>query len=123
VTLQLQAEIGKHFNRKPEDRWGYDEEFALVEVCRRPSAESEWLEILAYRRAASKTDTKLRTSVKSVLENWQGELDKARQFKAQYVRPATKTVSASALLDSAPDQGTISEQTKADLEKLKASLK
>lgn len=101
LTPQMQAEIGKHFNRGPQDRWSYEEEHLLADVCRRPATESEWLEILQFRRVAAKQGDKMRETVKSLLENWQGELDRARKLVKQPNRQAPR--SANDLLTSAPE--------------------
>jgi hypothetical protein len=83
IALRLKAEIGKHFNRGPNDHWTYEEERLLCESARRELAEAEWLEIIAFRRLASEHNEKLRATVRSLLENWQGELDRARNYKPQ----------------------------------------
>ncbi len=102
VFERLKCEIGKHFNRKVTDRWAYDEEHGLAAVCRRLDAESEWLEIVAFRRVASRNDEKVCGSIRSQLEGWQGTLDRARTYKSPGFKPTAKTVPASALLTGIP---------------------
>lgn len=116
LAPQMQAEIGKHFNRKPGDRWSYEEEFLLVEICKRASVESEWLEIIQFRKVASKQGDKMRESVKTLLENWQGELDRARKLKPKnHIAPC----SAEKLLSGVPVDSTLSERTKAEWDRMK----
>jgi len=78
LVPQLKAEVGKHYGRGPDDRWGCDEEYALVEVAKRPAALEEFDTIRAYYRNGAEYP---RTQVKTLLENWPGELDKARNHK------------------------------------------
>ena len=122
LAPQLRTEIGKHFNRKPDDRWAYDEEFALVAVCKRPAAESEWLEILRFRKAAAKNGDRIREKLIATLENWPAELDRARNYKLPGASSA-KIQTAKEYLDGAPAIVPVSDQTKAEWQKMKETLK
>lgn len=76
----LRAEIAKAYQRDPLISWPYDEDDALLQLCRNPGAEKEWYEILAYH---SKEPRYKRQTVLSLLQNWRGELDKARSYDAR----------------------------------------
>ena len=80
VLSQLQAEVCKHYNRALTDAWSYLELESLAVVCRRSAALEEWTEILAYYRLEGAHP---RHSVRSLLENWGSELDKARSHKPE----------------------------------------
>lgn len=75
VFSQIQLEIHAHFNRPEGSRWPYDEEHLLAEVCKSPTVIDEWATIRAYRRSIKEFQRK---TVISLLQNWMGELDKAR---------------------------------------------
>jgi hypothetical protein len=77
-TAQLMLEVGKHFGRGPGDSWSYVEEEELARVARRPQCLAEWSEIIGYYR---KPDAFPRHSVLPLLQNWGGELDKARNYQ------------------------------------------
>jgi hypothetical protein len=98
IVPQLKLEVGKHFRRGPNDRWGYEEEYALVEVCKRPAALEEWTEILGYYRLEGSAP---RYSVKSLLENWGGELDKARSHKPETGKPEVESIAVRKLRQAA----------------------
>lgn len=77
VAFWLKVEIGKHYNRKPDDHWSYAEESALVEVSKRSEAIREWDEIRGY--CFGMEDRKFfPQSVLSILEKWTQTLDKSR---------------------------------------------
>lgn len=75
----LKVEINKHFDRRLDAPWGHDEERALAGICQRPDAKSEWDVILNHRRL--NPGPYQRKSVRSLLEHWPEELDKARAPK------------------------------------------
>lgn len=73
----LHAEIGKAYQRDPLANWPHDEHRALLDLCRVDGVDKEWYEIKAYH---AKDPGYRRQTVRSLLENWQCELDKARGF-------------------------------------------
>lgn len=83
ILPQLRSEVGKHFNRGANERWANDEEYSLVEVAKRPAALEEFDVIRAYYHNGAEFK---RQSVKTLLENWPGELDKARNHKPKETR-------------------------------------
>jgi hypothetical protein len=76
----IQDELSTLYERGEHDRWNYEEQRLLVEVCRRVNCLSELKELAKYRRANRQFFPK---KVCSLLENWQGTLDAARSFKYQ----------------------------------------
>lgn len=77
ILQQFMTEVGKYYNRKPTDPWAYDEQHAAHEVCKRPDALDEWLEILSFLK---KPGSYGRQSIQTLLINWTQELDKARNY-------------------------------------------
>jgi hypothetical protein len=71
----LKREIHVRFKREPGERWDYEEERLLFEICKSPTAIHEYHTIIGYG------GTFPRQSVLSLLQNWKKELDKARNFK------------------------------------------
>lgn len=83
----LKCEIGKAYDRSPIAHWSYEEEHLLASICRTPTAEAEWLEILAYHL---KDPRYKRQSVLSLLGHWASELDKARSYERQKKQTGNK---------------------------------
>ncbi len=121
----LKLEVGKHFGRKVTDRWNYEEEWNLVEVCKRPGAEAEWLEIVAWRNLAEANGEKLRQSVKSLLEGWGSELDRARNYRPEKLATRqSKPRAAASILDRSNEKPfETSAGVTSEWQKMKANLK
>lgn len=77
-TSNLMGKLCELFGRNPQDRWPYDEEIALCSVARRIESQKEVKEILEYYK---KPEARPRQTVLNLLSNWQGELDKARNYE------------------------------------------
>lgn len=82
LVAVMQESIGQHFRRKPGLRWSYEEESTLAGLCaERPEIREEWGAILRHRTANPKAFQ--RQSVKSLLNNWDAELDKLNAVKPE----------------------------------------
>lgn len=79
----LRRALCSMFNRSEQDRWSYAEETALAEVSRRPNCLLEFDEISQHRLRLPIADKKyFPRRIGSLLDNWTGNLDSARNFVA-----------------------------------------
>ncbi len=121
----LKLEVGKHFGRGVDFHWNYDEQWNLSEVCKRPGAESEWLEIVAFRHQAESDGKIIKATVKSLLEGWGSELDRARNYRPE--KPASgqpKPRAAATILDRSNEKPfETSPGVTSEWQKMKANLK
>jgi hypothetical protein len=75
----LQQKLCVFWKRDPNARWNDYEEHLALEIAKRPDVLKEFEEIQAHRPK----DQHPRKTLPSMLEHWQGELDKARNHKDQ----------------------------------------
>lgn len=80
VITQLKRELCQWFQKPESERWGYEAEHLLVEVSQSPTVIHELHTIKSYY---SKTGAFRRTSIPALLQNWSGELDKARTHEPE----------------------------------------
>lgn len=84
VLTMVREKLNQRFKRQPNDPWGYIEEYALVDLGKRPNLESELYELLDYCQKLPLEDQKyLPNSVSRFLERWCDLLDKSRTYKPQ----------------------------------------
>lgn len=72
---QLKSKLEKMFKRPHSLSWPHSEEFALAEVCRRPSVMDEISELEKFK---AKPDSFFPKSVSSLLNGWQATIDRSR---------------------------------------------
>ncbi len=73
---EMKKQISAMMNRKSGQRWAYEDEFRLAEICRRDDFVAEFTELQAFR---NKDPRFFPQSVSSLLENWDSTLDRSRQ--------------------------------------------
>jgi uncharacterized protein YdaU (DUF1376 family) len=80
TIFSLQSSIGKEFGRADGEAWGNDDERALAEIARRPSAFDEWQLVRCFRNSVPKDRVRFEgvASLRQVLKNWTDILDKVR---------------------------------------------
>jgi hypothetical protein len=80
---RMAAKLSQLFGRDPATAWACDEEHYLVEIARRPNAEAELEAICDFYLAArtSGEDIRLKEKIGSLLQDWQGQLDRAKGWR------------------------------------------
>jgi hypothetical protein len=80
-TSALQIRIGKLLGRRESTAWDEKELIALKKI--KEPTEEEWDQIERFYAADIKKDDYRRTTMQVLLNNWTGELDKARLYTLQ----------------------------------------
>lgn len=80
VSDQVRARVGSMFKRPVSDHWNYSDESALFEVCRRPKALDELVELERFKTTP---ESFFPQSVSRLLSNWAETLDRARNATNQ----------------------------------------
>lgn len=78
IFSEMKGCIAAAFKRGQHDFWTCAEEQRLLELCNRPEIGAEWLELLAFRVTP---ESYFPQKIGSLLEDWQGTLDRARNKK------------------------------------------
>lgn len=84
VIAELKLRIGALYKRGAGDPWGYIEEYALAEVCKRPKA----IEEMAALESFAVGNAYFPRSVAALAENWTKVLDQARNGAPKPVNQA-----------------------------------
>lgn len=79
ATQLLRDRLGMLFRRRPTTRWNDAEKRVLRSIAKRPGVEDELAEIERLYRSGYKFKRK---DIKTLLNNWTGELDRARGYFA-----------------------------------------
>jgi hypothetical protein len=79
---EMKKRISQHYHRAPDAPWPYSEEYALSVISRRPTCLQEMNELFEYSKRAEGYFPK---SVSSLLENWDKNLDKARDQQGPHM--------------------------------------
>lgn len=77
---QFKGEVAALYGRTEGQTWNYQEDFAMIQISKRPNLMAEWAALKAYR--SKMEDQKFfPRSVSTLLENWDKTLDASRTHK------------------------------------------
>lgn len=81
----LKTEISAFYHRKPTTNWNTKELAKLLEISKRSEVQGECTEIITLYKSGYKYHRK---DIETLLNNWTGELDRARQNGNEPNRPS-----------------------------------
>lgn len=82
LSLMLKERLADFYHRDTEERWNYNDEHTLSEVCKRKNPLGELTEISAYRKKLPAKEQKFfPASAGALLSKWDDVVDRARNYR------------------------------------------